>query len=342
MENDRHDALLTLILARGFGPTLIRRCVDAMGDPQAVVEASSTQLSHVEKIGSKRASSLRLAIDQVLRSDAVEIEKVLIKHYDVTLIARGDEEYPLLLRHIPDPPPLLYVKGAMRKEDAIALDVVGARKCTVYGREQADRLSAMSSQAGLVIISGGAYGIDAVAHRAALRVKGRTIAVLGSGMANPYPKDHIELFGEIADPESDHGAVISELPMTTPPMRENFSRRNRIVSGMSLGVLVVEASSRSGALITARLCAEDHNREVLAVPGRVDSRASDGCHRIIREGWATLVTNVADVLDALGDTGQLLKAEMEQGGSGNGKAGVCHHGICQRWSRSCGCRNEPI
>lgn len=305
MDDVTRDALLTLNLTPGLGPMLTKRCIDAFGSPDAVIGTSSRELARVEGIGVKKAESIRGHLNRIDQSNGLKDELELIEEYGVTLLSPECENYPPLLRHIHDPPPLLYVQGEMERTDAVALAVVGARKCTAYGREQADRLSAVSAQAGLTIVSGGAYGIDEAAHRAAMRVRARTIAVLGSGIAKPYPDRHAEMFNQIA---KKHGTVMSELPMTAPPMRENFPRRNRIVSGLSLGVLVVEASNRSGALITARLAAEEHNREVMAVPGRVDSPTSAGCHRIIREGWATLVTNGADVLDALGETGELLKA----------------------------------
>ena len=239
----------------------------------------------------------------------------LVAQRGAVLLSTDDGRYPQLLKLIPDPPPLLYVRGELRDTDAVALAVVGARKCTHYGREQADRLAGLCAEAGLCIVSGGAYGIDTAAHRGAMRVKGRTMAVLGSGLANPYPEAHIELFDQIA---GGAGAVVSEFPMTTPPAAENFPRRNRIISGMALGVLVVEAATRSGALITARLAVEEHGRDVMALPGRVDSMASAGCHKAIREGWATLVTSAADILDALGEAGQVLKAAVSTEGEAPG------------------------
>ena len=307
MNAQQYDPWLELNLVSGLGPALLGRCLEAFGSPQEILAASAAQLSAVNGIGSKLAGDLRRQIDQLAGDGALEREKQLIKQRNVSLYSLDDEGYPKLLRHIHDPPPLLYVRGQLLPEDAVALAIVGARRCTHYGQEQAERLASLCCTAGLTIVSGGAYGIDAAAHRAAVNATGRTIAVLGSGLGEPYPKPHQSLFDQIAD---GCGAVVSELPMSFPPMAENFPRRNRIISGLALGVLVIEASSRSGAMITARLCAEDHGREVMALPGRVDSPASAGCHKMIRQGWATLVTSSADVLDALGETGQLLKAAM--------------------------------
>ncbi|MEX2215186.1 MAG: DNA-processing protein DprA [Phycisphaeraceae bacterium] len=321
MRTPRLDAMIALSLARGLGPTLTARAIDALGSPEAAAAASVSEFSRIEGFGRSTAQQVCDSLAEIRQKDWVEREWDLIQRFGVTLLLLEDDDYPALLRHIHDPPPLLYVRGRIVKQDALALAIVGARQCTGYGREQADRFAAVCSQAGLTIISGGAYGVDIAAHRAALRIGGRTIAVLGSGLAEPYPSQHIEVFDQIAGSTSDHdkgngngnasrGAVISELPMSTPPIPQNFPRRNRIISGLSLGVLVIEAANRSGALVTARVAAEEHHREVMALPGRVDSPLSAGCHRILREGWATLVTNAADVLDALGETGELLKAGM--------------------------------
>jgi DNA processing protein len=297
------DARLRLTLAQGLGPTLIQRLETQFGGPVAAADASASQLATVEGIGQARARAIRQAIEAA----DLDAEWRAIEADGVELIAIDDPRYPPLLKHIHDPPPLLYLRGGLERRDSLGLAVVGSRKCTAYGREQAERLGAAAAQAGLTIISGGARGIDAAAHRGALRVNERSIAVMGCGLAACYPPEHTELFDRIAD----QGALLSEFPMSTPPVAQNFPRRNRLISGLSLGVLVVEAANRSGALITARLAAEEHHREVMALPGRVDSHASAGCHRIIREGWAQLVTNAADILDALGETGQLLRGAGE-------------------------------
>ncbi len=300
---DVREARLRLALVPGLGPILTQRLQSKFGTAIAVCGATATQIAEVEGIGRKKADLIRRAIDEA----DVTREIDLIDQHGVTLLAIEDANYPALLRQIYDPPSLLYVRGSIEKCDSLGLAIVGSRACTLYGREQADRLAGLCSQAGLTIISGGARGIDSAAHRATLRVKGRTIAVVGCGLAECYPPENRELFDAIAA----GGAMVSELPMTAPPLAENFPARNRIISGLSLGVLVVEASLRSGALITARLAAEEHHREVMALPGRVDSPASAGCHKILREGWATLVTNPADILDCLGEAGQTLKGAVE-------------------------------
>lgn len=333
MDTATRDAMLTLNLTPGLGPTLTRRCVEAMGSPVAVLGAKTRELIGVRGIGPKRGGDIRREIDGLSDGRALSREKELIEQLGVTVLMIGDEGYPPLLRHIPDPPPVLYVRGRWRRGDALALAIVGTRRCTAYGREQADRFASVCSQAGLCIVSGGARGVDAAAHRAVLRLGGTTIAVLGSGLARPYPPEHEDLFDTIAQRGRDGGegasacddvsgegtgggAVISEMPMATPPLAENFPRRNRIISGLSLGVLIIEAPNGSGAMITARLAAEEQGREVMVLPGRVDSRSSAGCHKIIREGWGTLVSNPGDVLDALGDAGQTLKAGMAGGADG--------------------------
>ena len=310
MLGEEHNALLALTLTEGFGQATIQRCIEKFGSAAATLDAPAQHIAEIERVGATKARRLRRALDETLEGELLAQELELIARYDVDLIGYGDEAYPRLLKHIPDPPMLLWVRGAMVQEDALGLGIVGSRKCSQYGREQADRFASLCAQSGLCIISGGARGIDASAHRAALRSGGRTIAVIGSGLAKPYPNDHAELFDTIAEAGAGRGAVVSEFPMNTPPNAQNFPRRNRIISGLSLGVLVVEAAMRSGALITARLAVEEHHRELMAIPGRVDASSSAGCHKIIREGWATLVTNPADVLDALGEAGQMLKVGM--------------------------------
>ncbi len=340
LESGEAKALLGLMLTAGLGPTLVGRCVEAFGSAENTLGVSAVELGGIKGIAANKSGELRRRIEATLREGVVQRELEAVAKAKVRLVHRddwgtrnkagvGDEGdgggeggeggYPALLRHIPDPPLLLWVRGELRREDGLALGIVGSRKCSHYGREQADRFAAQCGSAGLTIVSGGAYGIDIAAHRAALRVKCRTTAVIGSGLGAAYPQDHVPVFREIVG--EGLGAVVSELPMLTGPKPENFPRRNRIISGMSLGVLVVEAAKRSGALITARLCVEEHGRECMALPGRVDSPASAGCHQIIRDGWAMLVTSATDVLDQLGEAGRMLKEEWEAAEDGSGGEG---------------------
>jgi DNA processing protein len=217
----------------------------------------------------------------------------------------------VLLKTIPDPPLVLYVKGTLEPRDLNAVAIVGSRKCSFYGREQAERFAALLGGAGVTVISGGARGVDSAAHRGALsHPDGRTIAVLGCGVNVVYPPENHSLFEQIAS----RGAIISEYPIDTPPLAENFPKRNRIVSGLSRGVLVVEADERSGALITARQAGVDQGRPVFALPGRVDNKLSFGPHQLIRDG-AILVTKLEDILD---DLGPLPHGAMEEANSDGG------------------------
>ncbi|MEE8171101.1 MAG: DNA-processing protein DprA [Phycisphaerae bacterium] len=287
---------LRLHLVEGLGPILTARLIEHFKDIDAVLAAAPAQLKYVEGIGEIRAGRIGWA-----PADAVERELELAAAGGVRILCIADDEYPKSLLATPDPPVCLYVRGAFEPEDALALAIVGTRRCSTYGREQAERLGAQAGEVGFTVVSGMAVGIDTAAHRGALLAKGRTIAALGCGLGHVYPRRNEELAELIAR----NGAVISEYPMQVVPIDQNFPRRNRILAGLSLGVIVVEASDRSGALITARMASE-YNREVFAVPGRIDTAYARGCHRLIRDGAAMLVTDLQDVLDALGDVGRAL------------------------------------
>lgn len=285
---------ITLNLTDGIGPILGRRIIDKAGSAQAACDATAAMLRSVEGIGTAKASKIADAIHAARAKARVEIEKAEAKR--IGFITPDDDVYPHLLKTIPDPPLVLYLTGSIEARDLNAIAIVGSRKCSFYGREQAERFGQLLAQSGFTILSGGARGVDSAAHRGAMSVtNGRTIAVVGSGIDVPYPPENIELFAQIAE----RGAVLSEYPLGTPPLADNFPRRNRIVSGMSRGVLVVEADERSGALITARQAADEHNRVVMAIPGRVDNPQSAGPHKLIRQG-ATLVTRVEHIIEALG------------------------------------------
>ncbi len=223
---------------------------------------------------------------------AKELEKA--ESLGIETLPFQDPRYPLLLKETSDPPLILYSRGNLLESDQAAVAIVGSRHPGLYGREQAKRFAGRLAEMGLTIVSGFARGIDREAHEAALGVRyGRTIAVLGSGLDVIYPREHQSLYEEIAE----RGAVISEFALGAPPLAENFPKRNRIIAGLSLGVLVVEAHSRSGSLITARLAAEE-GREVFALPGRVDQLGSRGTHRLLKEG-AGLVECPEEIFDAL-------------------------------------------
>lgn len=292
-------AWLTLSLTDGLGPILSRRLVDAFGNADDAVKATAAQLRAIEGIGSGKSSTIAASLGKARDEAQRELERASTKSIEIICIE--DDRYPHLLKTIHGPPPILYLRGKLEPRDVHAVGIVGSRKCSVYGREQAERFGSNLAGVGVTVVSGGARGIDTHAHKGALVPKnGRTIAVLGSGVDIAYPPENAALFDQIV---SSGGAVLSEFPIGTPPNAENFPRRNRIVSGMSRGVLVVEADVKSGALITAKYALE-HERVVLAMPGRIDNPLSAGPHALIRDG-AVLVEKLNDILDNLGPIPEL-------------------------------------
>jgi DNA processing protein len=281
---------LSLSLVPGIGPRLYKSLVDHFGSPSAVLAAPLSELRMVPGIGAKLSQAVGRARDDNAATEEIEF----CREQRISLIGLGEAGYPRMLAEIPDPPTILFVRGEFKPQDNLSIAIVGSRHATQYGLAQAERLAASLARAGLVIVSGLARGIDAAAHRGALSAGGRTIAVLGSGVAQIYPPEHKSLADEVAA----QGAVVSESPPRSQPLSGSFPQRNRIISGISLGVIVVEASTHSGALITARHAMEQ-NREVFAVPGRVDNRMAHGCHRLLRDG-AKLVESADDVLEELG------------------------------------------
>lgn len=303
--SDAARAFLRLHLVDGLGPILTGRLIERFGDVHRVLAASRAELESVRGIGHTLA-------DRIAAADpaAAEREIDLAARHGARIICSADEDYPVALRAIPDPPVCLYVRGDVQRTDAVAIGIVGSRTCTLYAREQAERFGMAAAEVGLTVVSGMAAGVDTAAHRGALRARGRTLAVMGCGLCHVYPPNGEALAAEIAG----SGAVLSEFPMQTVPAEQNFPRRNRIIAGLSLGVVVVEASHRSGALITAHL-ANEYNREVFAIPGRIDTNHARGCHDLIRRGEARLVTNIMDVLDELGEVGRTLASGLRHGDS---------------------------
>jgi DNA processing protein len=292
---------------RGVGPILAKRLLEALGSPEAILAAHPANLAAIEGIGTVKANQIVTSAPETLATARDELARA--RQHGITLMALDDDRYPPALKTIVDPPTVLYVRGEILPQDAVAVGMVGARKCTIYGREQAQRLGAQLAERGLTIISGGARGIDTAAHLGALQAGGRTIVATGCGLLHTYPPENEGLYERIV--KEGRGAIISELPLDAPPSSENFPPRNRIIAGMSLGVVVVEANLQSGSLITARLAAADYGREVFALPGRVDSPASAGTHHLIKTASAHLVESADDILDYLGDVGRLLAKANE-------------------------------
>jgi len=272
-----------------MGGVALKGLLTTFGSAVRAWEAGPQALRAVPGISAGMAEAMR----RFPRAEALREDQARVALAGVRVIVWGDAEYPTRLQEIASAPPVLYLRGSFEAGDEAAVAIVGARHATAYGESVARELAAELTRRGLTIVSGLARGIDAAAHGGALEADGRTLAVLGSGLDQIYPREHRDLAAEVAG----HGAVISEFPLGTPPLRLHFPRRNRIISGLSLGVIVVEAGVNSGALITAHHALEQ-GREVFAVPGRVHARYSEGSNRLIKAG-AKLVESWEDVLSEL-------------------------------------------
>lgn len=287
----------------GLGPVRFGRVLEAFGTATTAWDADLSDL-RAAGLDGRTIESL-----QAFRAKH-DPQKLLdtARAGGTTVLTLTDAAYPPLLKEIYAPPPVLYLRGDLTPEDRLSVAVVGTRSATAYGRQLAERLVADLVQHGVTIVSGLARGIDAVAHRAALQGQGRTIAVLANGVDVVYPSEHRGLAASVAQ----HGALVSEYPPGTKPERDNFPARNRLIAGMTMGTLIVEAGAVSGALITARMALEQ-NREVFALPGNVTSPASAGTNALIRRGEAKLISRVEDILEEINPelvTEQLQMVEL--------------------------------
>ncbi len=284
-----NESLLILNAIDGLGPIRTKELLSHFSSAQNILKASQEDFSFTSRIPRKVIQN----IFDFKKDEFLKKEYELIKKHNVDIYSIFQEQYSKNLKNIFDAPIVLYVKGSLKSIDDQAISIVGSRRSSIYGTSIAEKFAMQLCDYNITVISGMARGIDTAAHRGALRARGRTIAVLGSGIANIYPAENTKLSEEI----SKNGAVISEFSMQTKPLASNFPRRNRIVSGLSLGVIVVEAAKRSGALITSD-CALEQGREVFAVPGKVDTPSAQGVNNLIKQG-AKLVSCVEDVLEDL-------------------------------------------
>lgn len=304
---DDIERLLILNMTDGVGSIRAQALLRHLGSLDNVFKAKDSDISVIKEIGPRLAAGIVRSIREI----DIKKEISLIKKHKIDVVGFLDKDYPDRLKEIYSPPIVLYIKGRILAQDEKAIAIVGSRKASFYGMQTAERLGFELASRGITVVSGMARGIDSSAHKGALKAKGRTIAILGSGLARIYPKEHRVLSEEI----SENGAVISEFPMTTIPDKVNFPKRNRVISGLSLGVIVVEAAEKSGALITADFALEE-GREVFAVPGKVDSNNSKGTNRLIKQG-ARLIESADDVLEELNLQGDFSC------GTGKDNAGLC-------------------
>jgi DNA processing protein len=301
------EAYIALNMVNGIGPIRVRALLDRFNEPEAILSASKGNLMQVEGVGEEVARSVISWREQVdLDAELQRIEKAAVH-----VVTRDDPEYPKNLREVYDPPVILYVKGTLSERDALAIAVVGSRRTTLYGQDMARKLAFQLARVGVTVVSGLARGIDTAAHNGALQAKGRTVAVIGCGIDIMYPAENQKLADEIVE---KGGAVVTEFPFGVKPDKQNFPMRNRIISGWSLGTVVVEANLKSGALITANQAGEQ-GRQVFAVPGRADSILSRGTNKLIKDG-AKLTEDVEDILGEFEYLLPKMATEQAEGAAG--------------------------
>lgn len=296
LDRDKLFPWLTLMRAKFMGSGRARMLVERFGTLEKALQASVDELASVRGFNMEMAQSVKEAAAGKY-DQAVEKELHWVRREGVQILLYTDPGFPDPLRHIPSPPALLYVKGSILPQDILSIAIVGSRRATDGGCRMANKIAYELAEAGLTVNSGLAWGIDAAAHKGALRCKtGRTLAVLGNGLKFVYPKEFVSLYDQV----SKRGALVTELFHDVSPDARNFPPRNRIISGLSLGTLIVEAPAKSGALITARY-ALDQGKEIFALPGALDNESAEGNNNLIRDSGAILVTSAADILRELED-----------------------------------------
>ena len=312
------EALVSLNLIPQIGSVRLTELLKYFDQPQAIFKASRKDL--VLLIGQRLGESIASFDFKCLENDLASAREL-----GVSIVTCFDQDYPQLLKEIPGRPIVLYILGSIIAQDNLAIGIVGSRRASLYGLSSAEKFAAELSSQGITIVSGMARGVDTYAHRGALKAKGRTLAVIGSGFNHIYPAENKDLAKEI----SSSGAVISEFPMNTKPLAQNFPRRNRLISGLSLGVLITEAARNSGALITADFALEQ-GREVFALPGRIDSVGSMGTNALLKQG-AKIVTDCEDIFEELNLTALsaamiepvLIKQEINISGEDESRLYAC-------------------
>lgn len=300
---------LTILAAEGIGPAIARRLLNGLGSPRRILGADAALISGRCGLRMEAAE----AIVRSLASSDPASDRAALHEAGGRYVLFQQMGYPTRLCHIPDPPTVLRVRGGSLVDGGLCIAVVGTRRCSPYGLRQAARFSSALVGAGITVVSGGARGIDAQVHRSAIKSGGRTVVVMGSGLGQVYPPEHGDLFEDVVE---SGGVLVSEYEHDKPPRPGQFPRRNRIVSGLSIGVLVIEAPRRSGAMITARMSVEDHGREAWAVPGSVERVQSGGGHAAISNGWAALVDSPDMLLQWLEDQSWLRPSQASDRNAG--------------------------